>query len=94
VLWFYCLFDESARSCQRSLRLVRLGGAPAGSVRVQVRGYDNAGRWEPVAGASVAAGSVAARSGGDGTATIAIPSGAHAVTAHKPGLVDAFPLDV
>jgi hypothetical protein len=94
LLWFYCLFDEAARSCQRSLRLARVGGAPAGAVRVQVRGYDNRGHWKPVAGATVAAGSVTARTGADGIATVAVPQGVRSVTAHKRGLVDAFPLTV
>ena len=94
LLWFYCLFDDAARSCQRSLRLVRLGGAPPGAVRVQVRGYDNAGRWKPVTDATVAAGSATARTAADGAATIALPAGVHAVTARKSGLVDAFPLKV
>jgi hypothetical protein len=94
LLWFYCLFDETARSCQRSLRLVPLGGAPAGTLRVQVRGYDNAGRWKPVAGATVAAGSDTAPTAADGVATISLGPGVHTVTARKAGLVEAFPLGV
>jgi hypothetical protein len=94
LLWFYCLFDEAARSCQRSLRIVPLSGSAAGGIRVRVRGYDNAGHWKPVAGVRVAAGAVAALSGADGVATLAAGEGRHTVTARKEGLVDAFPLTV
>jgi hypothetical protein len=94
LLWFYCLFDQASRSCQRSLRLVPVGGAPPGSRRVQVRGYDNVGRWQPVAGATVVSGSATALSGSDGVATVSVAAGVHTVTATKAGMVEAFPLGV
>jgi hypothetical protein len=61
-----------------------------------VRGYDNAGHWTPVAGATVAVGSLTTLSGADGGATLA-PGGGPGrfdVTARKAGMVDAFPVEV
>jgi hypothetical protein len=96
LLWFYCVFDEQARSCQRSLRVVPDTGGAAGALRVTVRGYDNAGHWTPVAGASVVSGAVKAVSGADGIATL-VPRGGpgpHRVTATRQGMIDAFPTTV
>jgi hypothetical protein len=75
LLWFYCVFDEAARSCQRSLRIVPVKGSAGGDVRVTVRGYDNAGHWVRVAGATVAIGLLTAVSGADGLATLAAGGG-------------------
>jgi hypothetical protein len=94
LLWFYCEFDESARSCQRSLRLVPLDGSASGDLRVLIRGYDNAGRWKPVAGATVSTGPLTVLSAADGVATLAAGTGGHTVTARKDGMVDAFPVKV
>jgi hypothetical protein len=95
LLWFYCVFDEAARSCQRSLRILP-GNATAGGIDVRVRGYDNAGHSVPVAGATVSAGSLRTVSTANGAAAIAASSGPgrYRVTATKPGMVDAFPLTV
>src|SRR5206468_4681253 len=58
VLWFYCVFDDSARSCQRSLRVIPDAGAKAGQpLHVRVRAYDNAGRSVAAPGATVTLGS-------------------------------------
>jgi hypothetical protein len=94
VLWFYCVFDARARSCQRSLRVVPATGSAPGGLRVTVRGYDNAGHWAPVAGATVASGSAHALTRTDGAATLALNGGRHAVTARKSGSIDAFPVTV
>ena len=96
VLWFYCLFDERARSCQRSLRIAAGPAAANGVVGVTVRGYDNAGRSVPVAGATVASGAATATTGPDGSAALMIGGapGRHTITASKAGMVDAFPLTV
>ncbi len=92
LLWFYCVFDERARSCQRSLRVLPGKGARVGQpLRVRVRGYDNAGHAVPVAGATVTLGGATAVTGPGGAATI-VPTavGALTVTASKPGLVRSF----
>jgi hypothetical protein len=94
LLWFYCLFDEGARSCQRSLRIVPLSGSAAGDLRVRVRGYDNAGRWKAIAGATVATGPLTATSAANGVARLAAGEGSYTLTAQKEGLIDAFPLKV
>jgi hypothetical protein len=91
LLWFYCVFDEAARSCQRSLRIFP-GGGTAG-VNVKVRGYDNAGHSVPVGGATVATGSLTATSTANGGASLAASGPGHyRVTAVKAGMVDAFPV--
>jgi hypothetical protein len=96
VLWFYCLFDESTRSCQRSLRIVADPVTPSGAVTVTVRGYDNAGRSASVAGATVASGAATATTGPGGTATLMLGGapGRRTITAQKAGVVDAFPVTV
>jgi hypothetical protein len=104
LLWFYCVFDARARSCQRSLRIVPLSGSTSQNLRVTVRGYDNAGHWTPVAGATVAASPpisppaspFTTSSGADGGATLAPGGGPgrYGVTANKTGMIDAFPVTV
>jgi hypothetical protein len=92
LLWFYCAFDEEARSCQRSLRILP-ASATTGAVNVTVRGYDNAGHSIAVAGATVRSGSVKGVTGVNGSAAIAASGPGHyRVTATKAGMVDAFPL--
>jgi hypothetical protein len=65
-----------------------------------VRGYDNAGHWTPVAGATVAIGPPASpfttSSAADGGATLAPGGrpGRFGVTASKTGMIDAFPVTV
>jgi hypothetical protein len=96
LLWFYCVFDARARSCQRSLRIVPVSGSTSQNLRVTVRGYDNAGHWTPVAGATVAIGPLTTSSGADGGAALR-PSGGpgrYGVTAKRTGMIDAFPVVV
>ncbi len=96
LLWFYCVFDEGARSCQRSLRIVPAGGSASGGLNVSVRGYDNAGHSMPVTGATVATGPVKVVSGANGVAALAASGGPgrYRVTATKDGMIGAFPLTV
>jgi hypothetical protein len=95
LLWFYCHFDESARSCQRSLKIFPVTGSAPGTLRVTVRGYDNAGHWVAVAGATVSSGGATAVSGSDGAATLALGGpGRHRVSAEKSGMIGAFPVIV
>jgi Domain of unknown function (DUF4430) len=92
VLWFYCVFDDSARSCQRSLRVTPDAGAKAGqSLRVRVRAYDNAGRSAPVQGATVTLGATSAVTDAAGMARVLPPAAGRLVlVAAKPGLVRSF----
>ena len=96
LLWFYCVFDEQARSCQRSLRIVAAKTSAGENPRVTVRGYDNAGHSIPVPGATVAIGPLTTVSGANGTATLAAPGGPgrYRVTAAKNGMIEAFPITV
>jgi hypothetical protein len=96
LVWFYCVFDERARSCQRSLRIVPAKTSAGENPRVTVRGYDNAGRSVPVSGATVGIGPLATVSGLDGTVTLAPAGGPgrYRVTAAKKGMIDAFPITV
>jgi hypothetical protein len=96
LLWFYCVFDERARSCQRSLRIVPVSGSTSQNLRVTVRGYDNPGHWVPVAGATVAIGPLTTSSGADGDAALRPGGGPgrYGVTAKKSGMIDAFPVIV
>jgi hypothetical protein len=91
LLWFYCVFDEAARSCQRSLRATVVGAA-ATAARVRVRGYDNAGHAVPVAGATVSLGPETADTNSGGVALLPpLAAGNHDLVAVKPGLVPSFP---
>jgi hypothetical protein len=96
VLWFYCLFDDRARSCQRSLRIVLEPVTNNGALDVMVVGYDNAGRYVPVPGATVASGAATATTGPRGSATLTLggTAGPRTITARKAGMVDAFPVTV
>jgi hypothetical protein len=92
LLWFFCVFDERSRSCQRSLRVLPDPDAKAGqSLRVRVRAYDNAGHSAPVRGATVTLGATSAASDADGVARL-VPAGAGrlVLVATKPGLVRSF----
>ncbi len=93
LLWFFCVFEEKVRSCQRSLRVVTASGSAraGGELRATVRGYDNAGHGVPVGGATVSLGPATAVSGADGVATLVAPApGRYALGARKQGMVDAF----
>jgi hypothetical protein len=97
VLWFYCVFDDRAKSCQRNLRLLPVGGSTGKNpLPVRVRGYDNVGRSVPVTGATVKLGASSVLSGVDGVANVSVPPGASAghptLVAEKAGMVTSFPV--
>jgi hypothetical protein len=96
VLWFYCVFDDGERSCQRSLRVEPAPEAAVGRpLRVRVRGYDNQGRSVTVAGATVTLGTATALSGDDGIAQVVpVGKGGTTLAAAKDGLVRSFPLAI
>jgi hypothetical protein len=97
VLWFWCTLGASG-GCQRTLdaRPDRVSARPGESLRVTVRGYDDAGAGMPVAGAAVRLGSAGAVTGADGIATLTVPaaSGRLKLRATQAGLVPAFPREV
>ncbi len=86
VTWFYCRLRNGG--CQRTLEL-RLRTEP-GSVVASVRGYDDAGRGEAVAGASVTAGAASALTDAGGEARLALSAGRYSVVAQKEGAVRSF----
>lgn len=93
VLWFWCELDRGD-GCQRTLEVspARARVPPGTPVRVRVRGYDDAGRGVPVAGAEVRLGDGVAVTGPDGRAVLGAPAraGRHGLSATAPGLVAAF----
>jgi hypothetical protein len=97
VTWFWCVLG-TADSCQRTLEAVPASStAAAGSpLRVTVRGYDDNGHGENVAGATVTLGSASATTAADGTSTLTVPAatGRVPLTATHAGMVDAFPREV
>jgi len=96
LLWFWCDMQRSG-SCQRTLEAVpdRTAAAAGETVRVTVRGYDDAGRGVPVAGATVRLGSASAVSGADGVATVPVSAaGRLELLATAPGMVRSFPGEV
>ncbi len=97
VLWFYCVFDTAASSCQRSLGVSAKPRErrPGDALRVTVRAYDNDRRGSPVAGAAVALGGLSATSDGQGVARLTLASaGRQLLGATKAGLLPAFPSTV
>lgn len=86
VTWFYCHLVGG--SCQRTLE-VRATAEPDGLVAT-VRAYDDEGRGVAVEGATVSAGGASALTGRDGSARLAVPSGARRVVASKAGLIRSF----
>jgi hypothetical protein len=97
VLWFYCLFDVRASSCQRSLslRTSSRSGRSGGSLRVSVRGFDNDARGRAEAGVTVSLGPASALTDADGDAVLTLPaSGRYRLAAAKPGTIPAFPISV
>jgi hypothetical protein len=93
VLWFWCRLEGTG--CQRTLdaRPDRTVAAPGETLRVTVRGYDDAGAGVPVAGATVRLGAATAVSGADGVAvlTVAAGTGALRLQAARDGMVRSFP---
>ena len=97
VLWFYCLYDAGAESCQRSLSVDPSSdhSSVGGTLRVRVVGRDNRGRGAPVAGADVRLGATHATTGADGVAIVAVRrAGRFRLTASKAGTLPAFPVTV
>jgi hypothetical protein len=96
VLWFWCRAD-AAGHCQRTLAVTTTPTVDHGAtLRVDVQGYDDAGRAQPVSGATVTLGGASATSGPNGVATLVAPRppGTYRVNASAPGLVPAFPIGV
>jgi hypothetical protein len=97
VLWFWCTLNQSY-GCQRTLdaRPERTSAAPGEALRVTVLGYDDLGRPETVAGATVRLGGATAVSGADGVATVTVPAanGRVRLRASHPGMVTGFPREV
>jgi len=97
VLWFYCLFDTRAASCQRSLSLrpASRSGHAGEPLRLSVRSYDNDARGRPEAGVTVTLGPASALTDSHGAADLTLPTpGRYLLEATKPGAVAAFPLVV
>ncbi len=94
VTWFYCRMR--AGGCQRTLEISAPARAAAGAaIPVVVRGYDDAGRGRPAAGATVAAGAATAVTDAAGrAAVVAGAAGTLSIAASAPGLVPAFPVRV
>jgi hypothetical protein len=93
VLWFWCVLDR-AEACQRTLDVRAPGRVARGaSLRVAVRGYDDAGRGRPVPGATVRLGRARATTGAGGTAVLRAPRARGRVTlrAQGAGMVAALP---
>ena len=97
VLWFYCVFDSRARSCQRSLDAVPVHarGTPGEPLLVRVRGRDNEGAHRPLEGALVKLGPVSGRSDEAGLAKLVLPGpGRYPLRASKEGAVPSFPVAI
>jgi hypothetical protein len=97
VLWFYCLFDVRASSCQRSLvlRPASRSGRAGEALRVSVRGYDNDARSRPEEGVTVTLGSASAVTDAGGEAVLTLPvRGRYRLAAAKPSMLPAFPIAV
>jgi hypothetical protein len=95
VLWFWCVQDRGA-ACQRTLEVSSASTAAPGSpVAVTVRGYDDNGHGEPVAGATVRLGAAVATTDASGVAQVAAPaSGSARLTAEHVGMVRSWPRTV
>jgi hypothetical protein len=97
VTWFWCVLG-GAGGCQRTLEATPATRrvAPGGPLAVTVRGYDDEGRGQVVAGATVTLGSVSAVTDGTGRATLTAPAagGRVALGAQRAGLVRSFPVEV
>ena len=96
LLWFYCVFDEGARSCQRSLRILPVSGTAAGR-----RERDGAGLRQRRAFGAGRGGDRRGRAGegGERSQRRCRPRGRrrpgrYRVTAAKAGMIDAFPVTV
>ena len=89
ITWFYCRFDERARSCQRTL-VLRARPQPDGTVAVRVLAYDDAGRAVPAGGATVRAAGTTTTTDSTGLARLSLPPGRHRLRAEQAGAVRSF----
>lgn len=93
VLWFWC--QASYGGCQRTLEVSTSTSTvnPGAGLRVAVRGFDNEGSGQAVAGAIVTLGTDFASTGSGGEADLVAPTtpGRYQVSATRPGLVPSFP---
>ena len=62
----------------------------AGTVTVRVTAYDDEGRGDRVAGATVRSGAVTATTDANGVATLSLPPGTHRLYAEKRGHIQSF----
>ena len=97
VVWFYCRMGRSG-GCQRTLEVTLDSprAAPGAPVRAVVKGYDDLGRGQAIAGATVELAGTGTLTGADGAATLSAPvrAGRYLVSAQKGGTVPAFPVQV
>jgi hypothetical protein len=97
VVWFYCRMGRSG-GCQRTLEVTvdspRV--APGAPVRAVVKGYDDSGRGQAIANATVELAGTGTLTGTDGSATLSAPAraGRYLVSAQMDGTVPAFPVEV
>jgi hypothetical protein len=93
VLWFWC--DASGGGCQRTLEAAPSAAsvAPGASLSATITGYENEGRGEPVAGATVTLGHDVASTSANGRASLVAPTtpGRYTLSATRRGLVPSFP---
>ena len=97
VTWFWCVLGGSG-GCQRTLEAkpAARSVAPGAALDVTVRGYDDEGRGEVVAGATVTLGAARAVTDAAGRATLTAPAvgGRLDLVAQRAGLVRSFPVEV
>lgn len=93
VLWFWC--QAASGGCQRTLEISTPPAivSPGASLQVAVRGYDNEGSGDAVAGAIVTLGTDFASTASGGQAELVAPDapGRYQMSATRPGLVPSFP---
>jgi hypothetical protein len=97
VLWFYCVFETEAQSCQQSLEVIPSTqvGRTGDKLRVRVLGYRNEGGGVPVAGATVTLGPASVVTDASGRAELVLPGPRrHLLSAAKQGAVPSFPVPV
>ena len=87
VTWFYCVFEEGG--CQPTLGL-RARDDGGGMVTARVTAYDDEGRGDRLAGATVRSGAVTATTDASGVATLSLPPGTHRLVAEKRGHIQSF----
>jgi hypothetical protein len=97
VVWFYCQMGRSG-GCQRTLELTLAAAraAPGTTVRAVVKGYDDSGRGQTVAGATVELAGTGALTAADGSVTLTAPArpGRYLVSAQRDDTIPAFPVEL